>query len=149
MYYPQQNGFQQPYMPQQNRFISYPSSYFNIANQIMMDKVQGIEGAKHYPMAANSSILLFDETNEGVVYIKMSNAIGECSSLRTFIEPAPQAQPTAEIQSVDMSNYVSRDEFNELKALVERSISNGKQSVSANNEQSAVSAVSTTATAHD
>lgn len=149
MYYPQQNGFQQPYMQQQNRFVGYPSSYFNIANQIMMDKVQGIEGAKHYPMAANSSILLFDETNEGVVYIKMSNAIGECSSLRTFIEPAPQAQSAAEIQSVDMSNYVSRDEFNELKALVERSISNGKQSVSANNEQSAVSAVSTTATAHD
>lgn len=145
MYYPQQNGFQQPYMPQQNRFGGYPS-YFNIANQIMMDKVQGIEGAKHYPMAANSSILLFDETNEGVVYIKMSNAIGECSSLRTFIEPAPQAQPAAEIQSVDMSNYVSRDEFNELKALVERSVSNGKQSVSANNEQSAVSA---TATAHN
>lgn len=145
MYYPQQNGFQQPYMQQQNRFGGYPS-YFNIANQIMMDKVQGIEGAKHYPMAANSSILLFDETNEGVVYIKMSNAIGECSSLRTFIEPAPQAQPAAEIQSVDMSNYVSRDEFNELKALVERSVSNGKQSVSANNEQSAVSA---TATAHN
>lgn len=147
MYYPQQNNFQQPYMTQPNRFGGYPN-YFNFTNQIFMDKVQGIEGAKRYQMAANSSILLFDTENEGIVYIKISNALGECSSLRTFVEPVPQVQPVPEVQSIDMSNFVSREEFNALKALIEeRSVSNGKQSVSANNEQSTVSAVSTVATA--
>lgn len=136
-YYPPQANYQQPYMPQQNRFGGYPG-YGGYANQIPMDKVQGIDGAKRYPMAANSSVLLFDTENDGIVYIKISNALGECSSLRTFVEPIPQVQPAPTTQSLDMSNFVSRDEFNALKALIEeRSANNGKQSVSANNEQSA------------
>lgn len=108
-YYPPQGNFQQPYMPQQTRFGGY-SGYGSYANQIPMDKVQGIDGAKRYPMAANSSVLLFDTENDGIVYIKISNALGECSSLRTFIEPVPPVQTTPNAQPVDMSNYVSRDD---------------------------------------
>ena len=148
-FYPQQNNFQQPYMQQQNRFGNYPGYYNYASQQIFMDKVQGFDGAKRYPMAANSSILLFDTENEGIVYIKISNALGECSSLRTFVEPAPPVQTVPNVQSVDMSNFVSREEFNALKALIEERSANNEQPVSANCEQPTAAASSTAAAARN
>lgn len=148
-FYPQQNNFQQPYMPQQNRFGNYSGYYNYLSQQIFMDKVQGFDGAKRYPMAANSSILLFDTENEGIVYIKISNALGECSSLRTFVEPTPPVQTVQNVQSVDMSNYVSREEFNALKALIEERGTNNEQSVSANCEQPTATTGSTGSSARN
>lgn len=97
--------------------------------------VQGIEGAKAYPLMPNSNTVLMDSENDGVFYIKVCDNIGMCT-LRTFryTEVIPQEKQAA---NIDTSNFVSRDEFNALKALIEeRSANNGKQLVSANNEQS-------------
>ncbi len=76
--------------------------------------VQGIEGAKAYQMPANSNIMLLDSDNEGVFYIKTSDNIGMCN-LRIF----DYTERTAENMSntavaVDMSQYVTHDELNEI-----------------------------------
>lgn len=94
--------------------------------------VQGIEGAKAFQMAPNSNIQLMDSDNDGIFYIKMCDNIGMCK-LRIFryneITDTPTATP-----AVDMSQYVTRDELNELlSSLQSKKVGgkvNGKQSIS-------------------
>lgn len=80
--------------------------------------VNGVEGAKQFPLAPNSRIALFD-VNEDIVYIKTTDA-GGYPSLRAFrmaeINDAPKTDP----------QYVTMDEFMKFK----EELLNGKQSVS-------------------
>ena len=108
--------------------------------------VQGIAGANAYPLMPNTNVVLMDRENEGIFYIKICDNVG-MYTLRTFryTEIIPQEKSAA---NIDMSNFVSRDEFNALKALIEERSANNEQSVSANNGQSTAAAtVSTTAAA--
>ena len=84
--------------------------------------VQGIEGAKAYQLSPNSNAILMDSENDGRFYIKVSDNVGMCN-LRIF----KYSEITQDNKSVDMSNYVTRQELEE--AL--RSIKN-EQSVPAN-----------------
>ena len=69
--------------------------------------VQGIEGAKAYQMIPNSNAILMDSENDGRFYIKVSDNVGMCN-LRVFSYKEETSTPT---QSVDMSNYVTREEL--------------------------------------
>ncbi|MCH5211004.1 MAG: hypothetical protein J1F01_08595 [Oscillospiraceae bacterium] len=89
--------------------------------------VQGIEGAKAYHLEANSNVILLDSENEGRFYIKTSDNVGMCS-LRTFGYTEITDQPTAKTD-VDMSQYVTREELNNLLAQLGGN-SDGEQSVS-------------------
>lgn len=67
--------------------------------------VQGLEGAKAYPVAAGNSVLLMD-SETSVFYIKSTDASGMPQPLRTFDyteRKEQEAAPTAD--------YVTRDEF--------------------------------------
>lgn len=80
-------------------------------------QVTGFEGAKAYPMAPNSVAALFDADRD-VMYIKRTDAGGYPTiAAYTF---APMQETTT-----PQPEYVTRQEFNELKEM----IVNGKQPV--------------------
>ena len=73
--------------------------------------VQGIEGAKAFQMTPNSNAVLLDSDTDGIFYIKVSDNIGMCS-LRIF--KYEEIQQGSNNNSVDLSNYVTKDELGEL-----------------------------------
>lgn len=79
--------------------------------------VNGIEGAKQFPMAPNSRIALFD-ANEDIVYIKATDA-GGYPSVRSF-------RMTEITETPKETQYVTLEEFNKFK----QEILNAKQFVS-------------------
>ena len=82
-------------------------------------RVTGVEGARAYPVAPNSTVPLFDADRD-VLYVKSADA-GGFPTIRAFafapLQEQQQQQP----------EYVTRQEFNELKEM----IVNGKQPVPA------------------
>lgn len=73
-------------------------------------RVTGVEGARAYPVAPNSTVPLFDADRD-VLYVKSADA-GGFPTIRAFsfspLQDAPQQQP----------EYVTRQEFEELRALI-------------------------------
>ena len=80
-------------------------------------RVTGMDGAKAYPMAPNSRVALFDDSRD-VFYIKAADA-GGYPTLTAYTFALLQETPAP------APDYVTRDEFNQLKELIE----NGKQPV--------------------
>lgn len=114
MYYPNVMNAQQPYQTFQNPYA------MNMTPQTptTLTRVTGIDGAKAYQMAPNSTVALFDN-NEDIMYIKTTDGAG-FPTIRTFSfnEVTHNAQ-----QQVSNNEYVTRDEFNKLK----EELLNGKQ----------------------
>lgn len=81
-------------------------------------QVTGMEGAKAYPLAPNSVAALFDADRD-VMYIKRTDAGGYPTIQAYQFSPVQEAAPSAQ------PDYVTREEFNELKEAV----LNGKQPV--------------------
>lgn len=99
-------GYQQAY-PNYNQVPQNPSQGQNGAqNGIVW--VQGIEGAKAYPVAVGTSILLMD-SEDSVFYVKSSDASGMPMPLRVFDYSERMAQHTAQPQVAP--EYVTREEF--------------------------------------
>ncbi len=81
--------------------------------------VQGEAGAKAYPVAAGTSMLLMDSEGEQF-YIKSTDVSGMPMPLRIFNykEVVTQTEKTTPKQELDLSNYITRDELeNRLNAL--------------------------------
>lgn len=114
MYYPTMTNMPQNYQQFQNPFA------MNITpqNPTTLTRVTGIEGAKAYQMAPNSTVALFDN-NEDIMYIKTTDGAG-FPTIRTFSfsEVTHNTQ-----QQLSNNEYVTRDEFNKLK----EELLNGKQ----------------------
>lgn len=73
--------------------------------------VQGLAGAKAYPVAAGGSVLLMDSENE-CFYIKSTDASGMPMPLRTFKYEELSGMDISETtKDVDMSKYVTFDEL--------------------------------------
>ncbi len=74
-------------------------------------QVTGLEGAKAYPLAPSSEAALFDAGRD-VFYVKRTDAGGyptiAAYEFKPLQETAPSAQP----------EYVTREEFEEWKAMV-------------------------------
>lgn len=95
-YFPQ--GYQ-PFQYQQTA----PQAYNQPQNGIVW--VQGVEGAKAYPVASGSSVMLMD-SEENVFYIKTTDQSGMPSPLRVFDYTERTDTP-----KVDTSAFITRDEF--------------------------------------
>lgn len=87
-----------------------------------LEKVNGIESAKQYPMQPNSRVALFD-MNEDIFYVKQTDA-SNFPTIRKFRFYEELEQP-AQAPQVDSPQYVTMDEFNALK----EEINNGQQSI--------------------
>lgn len=77
--------------------------------------VQGIEGAKAYPVGAGNSVLLMDSDSPHL-YIKSADNTG-LPSLRVF-EYTEITDKKEEKPKVDMSVYVTKDELQEVIATL-------------------------------
>lgn len=80
-------------------------------------RVTGMDGAKAYPMVPNSRVALFDDSRD-VFYIKAADAGGYPTLAAYAFTPLQETPAPA-------PDYVTREEFNQLKELIE----NGKQPV--------------------
>lgn len=83
--------------------------------------VQGEAGAKAYPVAPGNSVLLMDSESE-VFYIKSTDTSGIPMPLRVFnyseIVQTQQQESRTEPQ-IDTSQFVTRGELDELRAMIE------------------------------
>ena len=98
MYQPYYGGqYMNPYQVQSNNLI----------------RVNGIDGAKAYQIAPNSTVALFD-ANEDIMYIKSSDGAGfptiRIFTFKEMIPETPQTAPTGD--------YISRKEFEDFKTEV-------------------------------
>ena len=74
-------------------------------------RVTGLEGAKSYPMAPDSRVALFDDSRD-VFYVKTTDAGGYPTLAAYTFSPLREAPAPA-------PDYVTRDEFNQLKEMIE------------------------------
>lgn len=79
--------------------------------------VQGEVGAKAYPVAPGSSVLLMD-SEEAVMYIKSTDNSGMPLPLRVFDYTERTAQAKADTQAPVIE--ITRQEFDELRAEVRK-----------------------------
>lgn len=83
--------------------------------------VQGESAAKAYPVAPATSQLLMDSESD-CFYIKATDASGMPQPLRTFTYKEVISTPRNSFQNIpqqDTRDFVTRQEFNELKQLLE------------------------------
>ena len=113
-YYPQSypQNYPQSYL-QPSYQQNYPQAATPQSNGIVW--VQGLEGAKAYPVASGTSIMLMD-SEESVFYIKTTDQSGMPSPLRVF----DYTERTEEPQKVDTSEFVTREEFEKKIAELKR-----------------------------
>lgn len=110
-YYPQ-------YYPTQ--YNAYPTQMNVGATQPTQNGitwVQGIEAAKSYLVGAGQSVLLMDSETSSF-YIKSTDTSGMPMPLRVFDykeRTQTQTQASAATPSVDLSGYITREEFDEFK----------------------------------
>lgn len=109
------NNYRQPQAPTQYGYTPMAGA----PQQTTLIQVTGLEGAKAYPLAPNSTAALFDGERD-IFYIKRTDAGGY---------PSLQAYQFAPVQeaTTPQPDYVTRQEFEELK----EALLNGKQSVPA------------------
>lgn len=74
-------------------------------------QVTGLEGAKAYPMNPNTEVALFDG-NRDVFYIKRTDA-GGYPTIQAY-----QFAPVQEDANTQTPEYVTRQEFEELRSLI-------------------------------
>lgn len=110
-----QNAVVQPPMPSQPMQVQQPN------NGLIW--VQGESGAKSYLVAPGNTVMLLDAENS-VFYLKSADASGMPLPLRIFDykERTTTAQQAfggvVTGESVNLDNFVTRKEFDELKASI-------------------------------
>lgn len=78
-------------------------------------QVTGMEGAKAYPLAPASTAALFDSDRD-VFYLKKTDA-GGYPTIQAY-----QFTPLQEAAQAPAPEYVTREEFNRLKEMIENGI---------------------------
>lgn len=78
-------------------------------------QVTGMEGAKAYPLAPASTAALFDSDRD-VFYLKKTDA-GGYPTIQAY-----QFAPLQEAAQAPAPEYVTREEFNRLKEMIENGI---------------------------
>lgn len=76
------------------------------------ERVNGLQSAQAYQLQPNDSVILWDSTQD-VFYLKQSDASGFCT-LKAFEYKEKEEEKTVP------SEYVTKGEFDELKALVDK-----------------------------
>lgn len=88
--------------------------------------VQGEAGAKSYLVAPNSTVMLMDSEKD-VFYIKSTDSSGMPLPLRVFDYQERGKSPdraSFSAQPIDLSTYVTKDEFEAFSASIKEKIDN-------------------------
>ena len=84
--------------------------------------VQGEQAAKAYPIGAGQSVLLMD-SEDSLMYIKSTDQSGMPQPLRVFeYKERTTGKTEAPIATSKSADYITRDEFEEFRQDVKRSI---------------------------
>lgn len=113
----QQNPYGQPqygnYQPyQQNQ----PQNTYAFVN--------GVEGAKSYPMAPNQTVMLMDSDNP-IAYMKQSNAMGQ-ATLKYFRLVETSESELKGTQQRPQGDFVLKSDFDALRKKVDEILSTKK-----------------------
>ena len=98
-------------------------------------RVSGIDGAKNQIVQPGQTVWMMDN-NEPYFYVKSADNVGSCTfRIFQFAEVQEVAPEQPEQPQIDLSQYVQRGEFEQLKALIEQ-LTNAqeKQPIKANKE---------------
>lgn len=125
-----------PLFPQNYQPINYSQipnygnspNYNQQSNNHSVVWVQGIEGAKAYPvMAGNDGVVLFDSDSDRF-FIKSADQTG-MPRMRIFnYQEVGQPTQEKETQQVDMSGYVTKEELEErLSELLQKKTTKKKE----------------------
>lgn len=116
---------QQPYGQQPYGQQPYGQPRSNLGQQqtrgLELSYVNGVEGARTFPLPPNSAVALFDNL-EDVVHIKTTDAGGT---------PAIQSFGLVPIESQDQGEYITRKEFNTQMEQLKELMTNDKQVIQA------------------
>lgn len=117
------NMFPMGYQPMNYQSMNYAQpQYNNQLNQQTQNSsgliwVQGIEGAKSYLVAPNTTVQLWD-SEEQVIYLKSADASGMPSmKILDYTIRAENSASTA--VQLNKDNYISKDELKAIQAKIE------------------------------
>ena len=128
-------SYQNPYLQQipQNGYVGQ-ANYQQSNNGLIW--VQGESGAKSYMVPPNSTVMLMDSESQRF-YLKSTDASGMPQPLRIFEyteRPQNATQRPSESQSIDLSGFVAKAEFDAFKSeindILKKVSKNGKSVVS-------------------
>ena len=105
------------------------------AQNVNWIQVSGIDGAKNQIVQPGQTVWMMDN-NEPYFYVKSADNVGSCTfRIFQFAEVQEVAPEQPEQPQIDLSQYVQRGEFEQLKALIEQLTNEQeKQPVKANKE---------------
>ena len=95
---------------------NYPSYVVPPQHSNSIIWVQGIEGAKAYPVGAGNSVLLMDSDNQ-YMYIKSADSTG-MPTLKTYEYAEVESEKNVLAGSVALDNYVTKDELEKALAKI-------------------------------
>lgn len=97
------------YSPYQNQWQQMQQQFQQPQQlpQQQLTYVNGIEGARTYPLGPNSSVALFDANDNGVVFIKTTDGAGYATINRGRVIDDEEQQPATQ-------DYVTRDELQRM-----------------------------------
>lgn len=126
-YYPQSFGQPWPNDPYQQRFASAPPKSQSIGIftlSLNINWVQGRAGAEAFQLGPGERAVLFD-SNEQIFYIKDVGMDGRPNPLMAFRYEAFDfgnvQNGSSSAQVPDMSDYVTKEDFNRLEKMYEES----------------------------
>lgn len=140
-----QNQYFQPYPPQyqpygmtsQDRLLQMQQQMNNqmpAQQNVNWIPVSGYQGAKDHIVQPNTTAWMMDN-NEPVFYVKSADNLGTTTFKAYRFEEIAEPGQTVSTPQIDMSKYVQRDEFESLKAQIDKlSASAQKSSARANKE---------------
>ena len=115
----QQPLYGNPYPARYPQAQPLPQGYYQPMAQApqpcSLIQVTGMEGAKAYPLAPASTAALFDSDRD-VFYLKKTDA-GGYPTIQAY-----QFAPLQEAAQAPTPEYVTREEFNRLKEMIENGI---------------------------
>lgn len=111
-------------------------------NGVIMSWVQGINGAKAYPLAPNSRAFLFDSEKD-VFYVKNTDQSGMPQPIREFeyVEVTPETTDSV-AREIDTSKFATKEDLKEILSKLDdlkesrndRRNNNGKSSIRGTSE---------------
>lgn len=98
--------------------------------------VNGIEGAKSYPMQPNQTVMLMDSDNP-IAYMKTSNAMGQATLKYFKLVETNESELRGQMSAKTEKEYVLRTDFNILSTKVDEILKKMKESENAKSVQCA------------
>lgn len=135
-YMQRRNELMQSFYNQQNNNWNQQNAQQTAPTQnVNWIQVSGIEGAKSQIVQQGHTAWMMDN-NAPYFYVKSVDNVGSCTfRIFQFTEVQEIAQEQPEQPQIDLSQYVQRGEFEQLKSMIEQlTNAQGKQPVKANKE---------------